>query len=80
MTKAKKPPTRLFRVSWDAKRERYVAKNDNGGLLGADLTLNVVIQSAVREADLACREGVRVAVKVEQETGLWRTAHVAQPL
>ena len=71
---------RQFRVRWDAKRERYVAINDNGDLLGVDRTLDSAIGSAVREAKLASHAGCRVTVLVENCDGLFKREYVAQPI
>jgi hypothetical protein len=71
---------RQFRVRWDAKRERYVAMDDNGDLLGVDRTLDSAIGSAVREAELASHAGCRVTVLVENSDGIFKREYVAQPV
>jgi hypothetical protein len=71
---------RQFRVRWDAKRECYVAMDDNGDLLGADRTLDSAIGSAVREAKRASHAGCRVTVLVENCDGLFKREYVAQPV
>jgi len=70
---------RQFRVRWDAKRERYVAMDDNGDVLGIDRTLDSAIGSAVREAKLASHAGCRVTVLVENSDGIFKREFVAQP-
>ncbi len=70
---------RQFRVRWDAKRERYVAKDDNGDVLGVDCMLDGAIGSAVREAKLASHAGCRVTVLVENSNGIFKREFVAQP-
>jgi hypothetical protein len=70
---------RQFRVRWDARRERYVAMDDKGELLGVDRTLDSAIESAVREAKLASHAGCRVTVLVENSDGIFKREYVAQP-
>jgi hypothetical protein len=70
---------RWFRVRWDTKRERYVAMDDHGDLLGVDCTLDSAIGDAVREAKLASHAGCRVTVLVENSDGIFKREYVAQP-
>jgi hypothetical protein len=79
MRSKKAKRARQFRVRWDAKRERYVAMDDNGELLGVDGALDSAIGSAVREAKLASHAGCRVTVLVENSDDIFKREYIAQP-
>jgi hypothetical protein len=67
-------------VQWDDDRQRYVVSDEAGNIYGVDRDLNNSIGSAVREANLASKAGLRVAVKIPGKNGKLRTEYVAQPL
>jgi hypothetical protein len=71
---------RVFTVAWSDSRRRYIAADENGDDLGVSPDLNNAIGSAVREANLASKDGCRVTVKVQQGNGKLKTEYVAQPL
>ena len=70
---------KTYTVQWVDSRRRYVAADDQGNDLGVSTDLNNAIGSAVREANIASRDGYRVSVKVQQGSGKLKTEYVAQP-
>ncbi|HEY4274091.1 MAG TPA: hypothetical protein VGM68_01295 [Rhizomicrobium sp.] len=70
---------RAFTVEWDRKRQKFVAKDDHGALLGISPNQSNAIGSAIREARTASREGCRVLVQVLQQNGTLRNEFIAQP-
>lgn len=74
-----RPPNRTFKVYLDHDRNRFVAVDDNGDLLGVSPNKNNAIGSAVRDAVLASKEGCRVIVMVEKQDGSFGKEFVASP-
>lgn len=70
---------RVFTVAWDRNRQKFVVLDDNGTSLGASPNQSNAIGRAIRDANLACREGSRVAVQVLQQNGMLRNEYIAQP-
>jgi hypothetical protein len=70
---------RAFTVAWDRTRQRFVARDDHGALLGVFPNQSNAIGSAIREAQHASRDGSRVLVQVLQQNGTFRNEFIAQP-
>ena len=70
---------RAFTVEWDRKRQKFVALDDHGTLLGISPNQSNAIGSAIREARTASRDGRRVLVQVLQQNGTFRNEFIAQP-
>jgi hypothetical protein len=70
--------TREFRVSWNAKKKRFVACDHNGAVLGTSHARDGAIASAVRYANLVAGQGYRVIVMVESD-GKFKKDYVAEP-
>lgn len=68
---------RVFRVYLDKRRNRFVAVDDNGDLLGVSTDKDNAIGSAVREANMASRAGYQVIVMVENSNGSFKKEYVA---
>ena len=80
MRRQKAQAERRFRVLWDAKREGYVATNENGDLLAVDRVLANAITIAVHEAKLASQAGFRSRVFVENQDGIFKREYIGEPL
>jgi hypothetical protein len=70
---------RAFTVAWDRVQQRFVARDDQGTLLGSFPNQSNAIGSAIREAQHASRNGSRVLVQVLQQNGTFRNEFAAQP-
>ena len=77
--RAPRKAPKTLTVQWDDTRQRYVVSDEGGDVYGVDRDLNNSIGSAVREANLASKAGVRVSVKVPGKNGKLRTEYVALP-
>ena len=75
----KHPATVAFTVKWDTRRRTFVALDEGGNLLGIGQNKNRTIGSAFRDATARSKAGVRVVVKVEGETGKYKTERVVEP-
>lgn len=71
--------TRTFTVEWDRNRQRFVALDDEGAMLGIFPNQSNAIGSAIRNAKMASRAGCRIAVRVLQQNGTFRNEYIAQP-
>lgn len=70
---------RVFTVEWDPRQLKFVALDDHRVALGASPNQSNAISCAIRDARLACRDGVRIAVQVLQQNGKLRNEYIAQP-
>jgi hypothetical protein len=71
---------RALTVAWDRVQQKFVARDDQGALLGTFPNQSNAIGSAIREArHLASRNGSRVLVQVLQQNGTFRNEFIAQP-
>ncbi|HKD46075.1 MAG TPA: hypothetical protein VKB67_00145 [Rhizomicrobium sp.] len=64
-----KIPDKTYLVRWDPGRAKFIALDEDGNLLGTDVSRNRTIGSACREAVRASKDGVRVIVMFEDENG-----------
>jgi len=70
---------RIFTVEWDPRLQKFVALDDNRMPLGSSPNQSNAVSRAIRDARVACRDGVRVAVQVLQQNGRLRNEYIAQP-
>ena len=71
--------TRIFTVEWNNGRQKFLAIDDQGDVLGSFPNQSNAIGIAIRDAKLASRTGCRIAVKVLQQNGTFRNEYIAQP-
>ena len=71
--------TRIFTVEWNNDRQKFLALDDQGDVLGSFPNQSNAIGIAIRDAKLASRAGCRIAVKVLQQNGTFRNEYIAQP-
>ena len=71
--------TRIFTVEWNKDRQKFLALDDQGDVLGSFPNQSNAIGIAIRDAKLASRDGCRIAVKVLQQNGTFRNEYIAQP-
>ena len=77
---AKKPLQRKFRI-YRRGDGRFVTCNEHPGdnPLGVDNTLYLALGSAIREANMAAREGARVVIEVQQADGKFKRQQIIGP-
>jgi hypothetical protein len=69
----------VFTVEWDRNQQKFVALDDSRKPLGASPNQSNAIGRAIRDANIACRKGCRVAVQVLQQNGIFRNEYIVAP-
>lgn len=73
-------PNVTYVVRFDPTRGKFIALDEEGNLLGVDLSRNMTIGSAYGAAIRASlKDGVRVTIMVEDEKGRRKRERVVEP-